>query len=208
MSFDTDVCNRLPLADATLHLFDYLADADFLAELFNRHRGRTYEKLIAFADLVHLLADALVLNGQSAHRRFQQARDDGELTASIKAVYDKIACVPPRLSAALLTDGTARLRDVLPAASTQPVPDSLAAVTPLAFDGKKIKYVARRLKATRAVRGHVIGGKILVAEDIPAEALHSKDEKVAVPPLVGALLKNEQDVTLFEKLVFMQRHNR
>jgi MoxR-like ATPase len=50
--------------------------------------------------------------------------------------------------------------------------------------------------------------KLLVAEDIPLEALHSKDEKVAVPPLVGALLKNEQDVTLFEKLVFMQRHNR
>jgi MoxR-like ATPase len=50
--------------------------------------------------------------------------------------------------------------------------------------------------------------KLLLAEDIPLEALQSKDEKVAVPPLVGALLKNEQDVTLFEKLVFMQRHNR
>jgi MoxR-like ATPase len=50
--------------------------------------------------------------------------------------------------------------------------------------------------------------KLLVAEDIPLEALQSRDEKVAVPPLVGALLKNEQDVTLFEKLVFMQRHNR
>ena len=50
--------------------------------------------------------------------------------------------------------------------------------------------------------------KLLVAEDIPLEALQSKDEKVAVPPLVGALLKNEQDVSLFEKLVFMQRHNR
>ncbi len=50
--------------------------------------------------------------------------------------------------------------------------------------------------------------KLLVAEDIPLEALQSKDDKVAVPPLVGALLKNEQDVTLFEKFVFMQRHNR
>ncbi len=50
--------------------------------------------------------------------------------------------------------------------------------------------------------------KLLVAEDIPLQALQSKDEKVSVPPLVGALLKNEQDVTLFEKLVFMQRHNR
>ena len=50
--------------------------------------------------------------------------------------------------------------------------------------------------------------KLLVAEDIPLVALQSQDDKVAVPPLVGALLKNEQDVTLFEKLVFMQRHNR
>ncbi len=50
--------------------------------------------------------------------------------------------------------------------------------------------------------------KLLVAEDIPLEALQSQDDKVAVPPLVGALLKNEQDLTLFEKLVFMQRHNR
>jgi MoxR-like ATPase len=50
--------------------------------------------------------------------------------------------------------------------------------------------------------------KLLVAEDIPLEALRSADEKVSVPPLVGALLKNEQDVSLFEKLVFMQRHNR
>ncbi|WP_119154569.1 AAA family ATPase [Caldimonas tepidiphila] len=50
--------------------------------------------------------------------------------------------------------------------------------------------------------------KLLVAEDLPPEALHSQDDKVAVPPLVGALLKNEQDLSLFEKLVFMQRHNR
>ncbi|MBS0303184.1 MAG: MoxR family ATPase, partial [Proteobacteria bacterium] len=50
--------------------------------------------------------------------------------------------------------------------------------------------------------------KLLVAEDIPAEALHSKDDKVAVPPLVGALLKNEQDTSLFEKLVFMNQRNR
>jgi MoxR-like ATPase len=50
--------------------------------------------------------------------------------------------------------------------------------------------------------------KLLVAEDIPLSALQSKDDKVSLPPLLGALLKNEQDVTLFEKLVFMQRHNR
>ena len=50
--------------------------------------------------------------------------------------------------------------------------------------------------------------KLLVAEDIPPEALRSKDKKTVVPPLAGALLKNEQDVHLFERLVFMARHNR
>ena len=50
--------------------------------------------------------------------------------------------------------------------------------------------------------------KLLVAEDIPLEALQSADQKLSVPPLVGALLKNEQDVTLFEKLVFMNQRNR
>ena len=50
--------------------------------------------------------------------------------------------------------------------------------------------------------------KLLVAEQIPAEALRSADDKLFVPPLAGALLKNEQDMHLFERLVMMARHNR
>jgi MoxR-like ATPase len=50
--------------------------------------------------------------------------------------------------------------------------------------------------------------KLLMAEDIPAEALHNKDNKAAIPPLHGALLKNEQDVHLFERLIFMASRNR
>ncbi len=50
--------------------------------------------------------------------------------------------------------------------------------------------------------------KLLLAEDIPVDALQAKDEKVSIPPLVGALLKNEQDLSLFEKLVYMQSRNR
>lgn len=47
--------------------------------------------------------------------------------------------------------------------------------------------------------------KLLVAEDISPDVLHSKDGKAAIPPLYGALLKNEQDIHLFEKLAFMAR---
>ncbi|MDR0212639.1 MAG: MoxR family ATPase [Comamonas sp.] len=50
--------------------------------------------------------------------------------------------------------------------------------------------------------------KLLVAEDIPASSLQDVDGKVSVPPMVGALLKNEQDMSLFEKLVFMNQRNR
>jgi MoxR-like ATPase len=47
--------------------------------------------------------------------------------------------------------------------------------------------------------------KLLVAEDIPPEALRSDDPKKTIPVLHGALLKNEQDVHLFEQLVFLNR---
>jgi MoxR-like ATPase len=50
--------------------------------------------------------------------------------------------------------------------------------------------------------------KLLLAEDIPPEALKSADKKAFIPPLHGALLKNEQDVHLFERVVFMARANR
>ena len=50
--------------------------------------------------------------------------------------------------------------------------------------------------------------KLLLAEDIPPEALRSSDKKVLIPPLHGALLKNEQDVHLFERVAFMARAGR
>lgn len=50
--------------------------------------------------------------------------------------------------------------------------------------------------------------RLLLAEDIPASALQAKDGKEAIPPMHGALLKNEQDVELFNRLVFMARQGR
>ena len=47
--------------------------------------------------------------------------------------------------------------------------------------------------------------KLLLAEEIPPEALRSDDPKISIPPLYGALLKNEQDVHLFEQLVFLNK---
>ncbi|HEX8579329.1 MAG TPA: MoxR family ATPase [Allosphingosinicella sp.] len=47
--------------------------------------------------------------------------------------------------------------------------------------------------------------KLLLHEDMPLEVLQSKDPSKAIPPLHGALLKNEQDIMLFERLAFMSR---
>ena len=49
--------------------------------------------------------------------------------------------------------------------------------------------------------------KLLLAEDIPAETLREKNQRKVIPPLYGALLKNEQDVQLFEKIAFMARRS-
>ncbi len=49
--------------------------------------------------------------------------------------------------------------------------------------------------------------KLLLHEDMPLEVLQNRDPTKAIPPLHGALLKNEQDVMLFERLAFMARRN-
>jgi MoxR-like ATPase len=101
-----------------------------------------------------------------------------------------------------------------------PEADTMRRIVEVHFPGLKQELLAAALKSFYDVRG--LPGlkkkpstselldwlKLLVAEDIPLAALQSQDDKVSVPPLLGALLKNEQDVSLFEKLVFMQSRNR
>jgi MoxR-like ATPase len=101
-----------------------------------------------------------------------------------------------------------------------PDPATMQAIVDVHYPGLKKELLSAALKTFYDVRN--LPGvkkkpstselldwlKLLLAEDIPAQALHSQDDKVSIPPLVGALLKNEQDVALFEKLVFMQKHNR
>jgi MoxR-like ATPase len=49
--------------------------------------------------------------------------------------------------------------------------------------------------------------KLLMVEDLPIEALRTNEKQLVIPPLYGALLKNEQDVHLFERLAFLARRN-
>jgi Transposase DDE domain len=190
-TFAQQVCQRLPLAEAVWQLFAFVADEAFLAAIFNRHRGRSYEKVITFPVFVHLIADALLEHDGSGRKSFQRAQDSGTLDASLKAAYAKLARVPPTLSAGLLAEAADRLAAVSAAAPT-PLPDCLGGLEVLFLDGKKVKHVAKRLKALRKVRGHVLGGKLavaLAARTGLAVALEADpDGEVGDTPLVPGLV--------------------
>ncbi len=95
--------------------------------------------------------------------------------------------------------------------------DTMARIIDVHFPGLKKALLSESLNAFYRVRD--IPGlkkkpstselldwiKLLLAEDIPPEALRSGNTRKAIPPLYGALLKNEQDVHLFERLVFLDR---
>jgi Transposase DDE domain len=159
--FDREVCSRLPLAEASWRLLDFVTQDDFLAGVFARHKGRSYEDTITFPLFVHLIADALLQHHGSGHQSFTRAREDGELTTWISAAYGKLARVPLGLSQGFFAEASARLIQVIPAPQ-RPLPASVARFQVVAFDGKKIKHVAHRLKATRRVAGNLLGGKLVV----------------------------------------------
>ena len=98
-----------------------------------------------------------------------------------------------------------------------PDKDTMARIVDVHFPGLKKSLLREALEAFFEIRD--VPGlkkkpstselldwlKLLVSEDIPPEALHSQDTHKIIPPLHGALIKNEQDVHLFERLVFMSR---
>jgi MoxR-like ATPase len=98
-----------------------------------------------------------------------------------------------------------------------PDKDTMASIVDVHFPGLKKSLLNEALNAFYKVRD--VAGlkkkpstselldwiKLLLAEDIPPEALRAEDNRKAIPPLYGALLKNEQDVHLFERLVFLDR---
>ena len=98
-----------------------------------------------------------------------------------------------------------------------PDQDTMAEIVDVHFPNLKKDLLAEALNAfyrVRDVRGlkkkpstsELLDWiKLLLAEDIPPESLRGEGNRNAIPPLYGALLKNEQDVHLFEQLVFLDR---
>jgi Transposase DDE domain len=199
-SFDREVCRRLPLADAVFRLLDFALDDDFLHGVFDRYRGRCYQDTLTFPCFVQLIADALLGQERSAHRHFQHAQDQGTLPTGVEAVYGKLRRIPLPLSQGLLAEATARLRQVFPD-SHDPLPASLDAFEVYAFDGKKIKHVAKRLKALWRLNGQVLGGKLLVVQHVTtglavalaADADGEADERPLVATALAQVRQQDGD---------------
>ena len=98
-----------------------------------------------------------------------------------------------------------------------PDPDTMASIVDVHFPDIKQRLVANAMKIFYELR-EVPGLKkkpstselldwikLLLVEDIDLETLREKDVRKAIPPLHGALLKNEQDVHMFERLAFLAR---
>jgi Transposase DDE domain len=154
---------RLPLAQAVLWLWSFIAATARLDALFQEHRGRSYEKVFSFPVLVQLIADALLVYRGSARQSFEHARDADRLPASITAAYGKFRRLPAALSMAFLVECTEALA---PFAADPPavlLPERLRDWEVITLDGKAIKRVAKRLKALWGVAGGVLGGRALVA---------------------------------------------
>jgi MoxR-like ATPase len=80
----------------------------------------------------------------------------------------------------------------------------LAQAMDIFFDVRKVPGLKKRPSTSELIDWL----KLLMADDIPEEVLKNQDVKSAIPPLYGALLKNEQDVHLLEKIAFMHRAKR
>jgi hypothetical protein len=165
--FQAEALRRLPLAQAVFYLFSHVLDQRHLGDLFERHRGRCYEQELSFAAVVYLLRDALLVHEGSGNASFTAAKEAGALPVTVKSVYEKLGRFPLELSLALLRETTTKLLDLLPE-SPDRLAASLAGLTVIAFDGKKIKKAAKRLKALRGLPGKMLGGKLLAALHVRA----------------------------------------
>jgi len=165
-AFGTELLARSPLASAALELLDFAFDREQLQSLFEARRGRCYQDVLTFPDLVTLVHTALLQHEGSGHRMFLDLERAGRSPVDESNFYRKLSRTPAGLSEGLLSSCAARLSGVLPDAGRAALPDCFDRFTVVAGDGKKIKWVAKRLLPTRGVSGSLLGAKALVAIDL------------------------------------------
>lgn len=205
--FSREALRRLPLAEALMRCWQFALDEETVEGIFERHRGRSYQKVLSFSTIVHLTADALLEHGGSAHQAIRRSEQEGQLLASMEAVYAKLRRIPISLSNGFLWEGTRRLSELLPAPRRSPLPKSIRRLTVLITDGKKIKRVPRMLKPARNVKAMVMGGKTLAAlcwNSGLVVAIHADpDGHAGDQPLVPGLLRQVREAANGERRLWI-----
>jgi Transposase DDE domain len=193
-AFNKKVLSRLPLAEAAMRCWQWVCGGEFLQQVFERFRGRSYEDTLTFEMIVRLVADALIEHRGSGNQAFQRAAENEELETTTRAVYGKLRRIPIALSDGFLWSCTQRLLELWPRRTpgSLPVPGSLRKFEVLFVDGKKIKRVPRRNKVARKVTVAVLGAKTISAlswQQGLVIAMHADpDGEKSDAPLVPGLL--------------------
>ncbi len=200
-----EVADRLPIAEAALTLFNWICQDDFLDDVFQKHRGRSYEREISFSQMVRLVADALMQHQGSGHQSFQRAKNEGELETDIRSVYRKLSHLPISLSMGFFQEATKRLQEIYPeSVDANSVPKSLRKFAVCVHDGKTIKDLQKRLKVLRSVDGSVLGGRMVISLQLQTKLATgfsaSEDGESGETPLLPEAMEQTREVVSGTKL--------
>jgi len=160
-----EVLELMPLAEAVMLLWSSITEPERLQTIWNDHLGRCYDDVITFPIMVHLIAESLLQYGGSGRRSLEKNIENGILTATVQAAFQKLGRLPISVSQAFLEECSASLNDAFSPWSRWVGPKSLQEFEIAIFDGKAIKNVAKRLTPLRGRSGGMLGGRALVALD-------------------------------------------
>lgn len=192
--FTSEALLRLPVAASLLSVFAIICGEERMGEIFSKHRGRSYEDILSFKDVVKLMFSAVLEHNAVGRKAFLNAREHDQMPVTDQAAYGKIRRMPQSLSHALLHESIPALLEMFPDSVTTQVPSCFNGYNVYGIDGKKIKEVAKRLKETRGTPGKLLGGKTLVAlsihERLAVAVNSSLDGEANDGPLVPGLLQS------------------
>jgi Transposase DDE domain len=165
-NFSATVLSKLPLADAVWRVLHFTLADSWLDDLWDRERGRCYEKVLKFSTLARLVIEALTQHGGSGRQAFERGQESDTLPVAISSTFEKLGNLPLPLSQGLLEEGTQRLGEILPEKSAV-APFPLAACWKghevFGVDGKAVKHVKRLLKPLRGLQAGILGARASVA---------------------------------------------
>ena len=167
-SFQEEALGRLPLLEAVVVLLRHVLQEEHLQSVFDQHRGASYESVITFAQMVTLMAEAVTGDGTLATSlQWREEQYGLEDVPTRQAYYAKLSRVPLSLSLGFFRKSVKRLHGLhAPGMTTnEQVPACFHDLAIRLMDGKKIKHLSKRTKATRGKAGKLLGAVILAGFD-------------------------------------------